>query len=52
VVATIGASVCPKYWANTGPIRRSASSSRAADIGAEPYQKHSIDDRSVVSRSP
>ena len=48
----IGASVCPKSWAITGPIRVSASSSRAADIGAAPYQKHCSDEMSViVSRS-
>ena len=35
----------------TGPIRVSASSSRAADIGAAPYQKHCSDDRSVASRA-
>ena len=36
----IGASVCPNSWAITGPILVSASSSRDADIGAAPYQKH------------
>ena len=36
----IGASVWPNSWAITGPIRVSASSSRAVDIGAAPYQKH------------
>ncbi len=46
----IGASVCPKSCAITGPIRVSASSSRVADIGAAPYQKHCSDDRSVASR--
>ena len=35
----------------TGPIRVSASSSRDADIGAAPYQKHWRDDRSVASRA-
>ncbi len=35
----IGASVWPKSWAITGPIRCSASSSLVADIGAAPYQK-------------
>ena len=47
----IGASVCPNSCAITGPIRASASSSRVADIGAAPYQKHCSDDRSVVSRA-
>ena len=46
----IGASVWPNSCAMTGPIRRSASSSRAADIGAAPYQKHCSEDRSVPSR--
>ena len=45
----IGASVWPNSCAITGPIRVSASSSRAADIGAAPYQKHCSDERSVVS---
>lgn len=43
----IGASVCPKSGAMTGPVRASASSSPAADIGAAPYQKHCSDDRSA-----
>ena len=47
----IGASVCPNSCAITGPIRVSASSSRAADIGAAPYQKHWSEERSVLSRS-
>ena len=47
----IGASVCPNSCAITGPIRCSASSSRATDIGAAPYQKHCNDDRSVESSS-
>ena len=47
----IGASVWPNSWAITGPIRSSASSSRAADIGAAPYQKHCSEDRSVRSSS-
>ncbi len=46
----IGASVCPNSCAITGPIRSSASSSRAADIGAAPYQKHCSDDRSAAGR--
>ena len=46
----IGASVWPNSCAMTGPIRRSASSSRAVDIGAAPYQKHCSDERSVPSR--
>ena len=46
----IGASVWPNSCAITGPIRRSASSSRVADIGAAPYQKHCSDDRSASSR--
>ena len=45
----IGASVWPKSWPMTGPIRVSASSRRATDIGAAPYQKHCNDDRSVAS---
>ena len=45
----IGASVWPKSCAITGPIRVSASSSRVADIGAAPYQKHCSEERSVVS---
>ena len=45
----IGASVCPNNCAITGPIRVSASSSLAADIGAAPYQKHCSDDRSAES---
>ena len=44
----IGASDCPNSCA-IGPIRSSASSRRAADIGAAPYQKHCSDDRSVAS---
>ena len=36
----IGASLWPNSCAITGPIRSSASSRRAADIGAAPYQKH------------
>ena len=44
----IGASVCPNSWAITGPIRVSASSSRVADIGAAPYQKHCSDERSAA----
>ena len=51
VETIIGASVCPNSWAITGPIRTSASSSRVADIGAAPYQKHWSEDRSVVSRA-
>jgi hypothetical protein len=46
----MGASVWPKSWAMTGPMRRSASSSLVADIGAAPYQKHCSDERSVPSR--
>ena len=45
----IGASVCPNSWPMTGPIRRSASSSRAVDIGAAPYQKHCNDVRLAAS---
>ena len=45
----IGASVCPNSCAITGPMRVSASSSRAADIGAAPYQKHCSELRSVES---
>ncbi len=44
----IGASDWPNSCA-IGPIRSSASASRAADIGAAPYQKHCSDDRSVVA---
>ena len=47
----IGASVWPNSCAITGPIRSIASSSRAGDIGAAPYQKHCNDDRSVVARA-
>ena len=47
----IGASVCPNSCAITGPIRVIASSSRAADIGAAPYQKHCSELRSVVARA-
>ncbi len=46
----IGASVWPKSCAITGPIRCRASSSRDADIGAAPYQKHWRLLRSVVAR--
>ena len=47
----IGASVWPNSCAITGPIRVSASSSRAVDIGAAPYQKHCSELRSVASRA-
>jgi len=45
----IGASVCPKSCAMTGAIRDSASSSRATDIGAAPYQKHGSEDPSMLA---
>ena len=44
----IGASVWPNSCA-IGPIRRSACSRRAVDIGAAPYQKHCREERFVVS---
>ena len=44
----IGASLWPNSCAITGPIRSSASSSRAVDIGAAPYQKHCSEERSVA----
>ena len=43
----IGASVWPNNCAMTGPILSIASSSRAAEIGAAPYQKHCSELRSV-----
>ena len=45
----IGASVWPNSWPSTGPIAPIASSSRAADIGAAPYQRHCSDVRSVAA---
>ena len=36
----MGASVCPNSWPKTGPIAPMACSSRDADIGAAPYQRH------------
>ena len=45
----IGASVCPKSCAMTGPIRDSASSSLATHIGAAPYQKHCSEDPSMLA---
>jgi hypothetical protein len=47
----MGASVWPKSCAITGPIRSSASSRRAADMGAAPYQKQRSDDKSAEGRS-
>ena len=45
----IGASTCPNSCAITGPIEVRACSSRSADIGAAPYQKHCSDERSVAA---
>ena len=45
----IGASDCPNSCPITGPIRVIASSSRSAEIGAAPYQRHCSDVRSVAS---
>jgi len=45
----IGASVWPNSCAITGPIFVSASSSRAAEIGAAPYQKHCSESRRVAA---
>ena len=47
----IGASLCPNSCAITGPIRQSASSSLAGEIGAAPYQKHCSDSRFVVAKA-
>ena len=45
----IGASVWPKSCAITGPIFVSASSSREAEMGAAPYQKHCSESRLVCA---
>ena len=47
----IGASVWPNSWAITGRSALSASSSRVADIGAAPYQKHCRLERSAGRRA-
>ena len=51
VVIIIGASDWPNSCAITGPILVRASSSRAADMGAAPYQKHCREARFVESRA-
>jgi hypothetical protein len=49
VVIIIGASVCPNSWPSTGPIAPMACSRRSADIGAAPYHRHCIDDKSACA---
>ena len=45
----IGASVCPNSCPMTGPIAGMACSSRAADMGAAPYQRHCSEVRSAAA---